>query len=78
MTNEQQRQLEVAIVLCVLDREHPEPWTVRALDAELGDSLVVRHAIGELEHAGVLSREGERVWASPPARKLDALGMIAV
>jgi hypothetical protein len=80
MTSEELQRVEEAIVLVLLDSEHPERWTFPELEAKLDhhEGLVLRHAAAELAGAGVVVIDGEELWAAPPARHLDSLGMIAV
>jgi hypothetical protein len=80
MTTELWQRIERAIVLNLLDHDHPKPWEVCELEAAISDfeSLAVRHSIGELEDNGVAVVEGRQVWASACSRRLDDLGLIAV
>ncbi len=79
MTHEQWQALERSIVLHLLDSDHPEPWTVVELEAQLDpETLAVRHALGELGDHGVAEVEAQTIRASRCARHLDVLGLIAV
>lgn len=88
MTDEQQERewtsedrAKRAIVLQVLRDDHPgERWTRAELERELPDVLpeAVEVAIEDLKAEGVLSFDGEQVWASLCARTLDALELIAI
>ena len=60
MTHEQWQALERSIVLHLLDNDHPEPWTVGELEAQLDpETLAVRHALGELGDYGVAEVEAQ-------------------
>jgi hypothetical protein len=81
MTHEQWQAIERSIVLHLLDNDHPEPWTVGELEAACPDveTLAVRHALAELEGAGVVVLGGlQYAQASRATRRLDDLGLIAV
>jgi hypothetical protein len=87
MTDEQQERewtsedrAKRAIVLQMLRNDHPERWTRAELERELPDvpPEAVEVAIEDLKAEGVLSFDGEQVWASLCARTLDALELIAI
>jgi hypothetical protein len=61
-----------AVALYVLDRER----TTAELDRMVG--LDAAEAVKALAVAGVVVRNGERVWPSPCALLLDELGLIGV
>ncbi len=69
-----------AIVLQVLRDDHPERWTRAELKHQLSDFSPekVEAAIKELAAKGVVSCEGDQVWASKSARTLDALMLISI
>jgi hypothetical protein len=69
-----------AIVLQVLRDDHPERWTRAELKHQLSDFLseAVEAAIEDLTAEGVLSFDGQQVWASLCARTLDALLLISI
>jgi hypothetical protein len=80
MTQEQQRQVEVALVLHLLRDDHDETWAVAELEQAMSHRgpLVVRQALGELAREAVVAEGGGEVRATAPVRHLDTLGMIAV
>jgi hypothetical protein len=73
-----QRNVERAIVLQLLSEDHDRRWSFSEF-LELGDpeaSLAV--ALARLRQDGVALGEGYAILASPCARRLDALGVIAI
>lgn len=69
-----------AIVLHLLDPEHPRPWARSELQAALDDiePSVLAAALTQLSAVGVLRREHEHVRATLATRRLEALGMISI
>jgi hypothetical protein len=72
----QDQTVERAIVLQVL----AQPRSRAALEAQLRDipPQDIDDALERLQAAGVVTVDGEQVSASPCARHLDALDLIAV
>ena len=68
------------VVLQVLRNDHPKPWTRAELDRELYDvdEAAIGVALERLREQGVVHVEGERFFASPCARHLDALGFVCI
>jgi hypothetical protein len=69
-----------AIVLQMLRDDHPNRWSRAELKSQLSDFRPgeVEAAIKELAAKGVVSCEGDQVWASECARTLDALMLISI
>ena len=69
-----------AVVLQILDGDRERRWSAAELARELYilDRDALDNALGMLEHAGVLERAGETVYASRATRQLDELGLIAL
>jgi hypothetical protein len=81
--SEQARAHEIAqraIVLKLLDPEHPRPWTRGELQQASPDvePQVLAEALTQLAAANVAVQEGEEVRASRCALRLDALGMVSI
>lgn len=74
------RSIERAIILQLLRDDHDERWSRAELEAEVNDvePSVLRNAIADLEHQGVVVAQDEHVLASPCARHLDELGLVGV
>jgi len=74
------RRVERAIVLQLLRDDHDERWSGAELEAEVNDvePSVLRSAIADLEHQGVVVAQGEHILASRCARHLDELGLVGV
>jgi hypothetical protein len=68
------------IVLQVLRDDHPEPWTQAELEQDSTDldPRAMREGLALLAAEGVVIVEGEKVTASPCARRLDTLEVIGV
>jgi hypothetical protein len=68
------------VVLQLLRDDHVLHWTRGELERELYDvdPEAIGAAVERLREQGVVHVEGERVWASPCARHLDALGFIGI
>jgi hypothetical protein len=64
----------------LLRDDHPERWTLGELEHGSPDldPRVMREGLEQLEADVVVVIDGEQVWASPCARRLDALGLIGV
>jgi hypothetical protein len=69
-----------AIVLQVLRDDHDELWTRAELLKEMDDidPAIVSAQLSRLAGEGAVSIDGERVKASPCARCMDALGLVAI
>lgn len=69
-----------AIVLQVLRDDHEEWWTQTELLKEVDDidPVIVNAELSRLAGEGAVLIDGERVKASPCARCLDALGLMAI
>jgi DNA-binding Lrp family transcriptional regulator len=75
----QARRLERATILALLSEEVTERTSRAQLAAALGrDEEALAAVLESLVEAGVVCREGTDVWASPAARRLDELGLIAI
>jgi hypothetical protein len=73
-----QRSVERAIVLQLLSDDHDPRWSLSEL-LQLGDpEAAVAAALTRLRRDGVVLGEGEAILASPCARRLDTLGVIAI
>jgi DNA-binding HxlR family transcriptional regulator len=72
--------VERAIILQVLREDHEERWPRAELVEEISDfePAVLDEALGCLERDGVLQRQGDSVWASRVARRLDELELISI
>jgi hypothetical protein len=72
--------VERAVVLQVLRDDHDERWVRAELAEEVSDfePAVLDAALGHLERDAVLGREGDSVWATRAARRLDELELIGV
>jgi len=71
---------ERAIILLLLLDDHPERWSRAELESQVSDiePLLFNDALAQLHAEGVVVVEDERVQASPCARHLDTLELIAV
>jgi hypothetical protein len=76
----QEEGTQCVVVLQVLRENHELRWSRRELEQELHDvdPAAIGVAIECLREQGVVQTEGERVWASPCALHLDALGFISI
>jgi hypothetical protein len=74
------REAERAIVLQLLRGDHTPRWSRRELERELGHlaPLHIQHALTGLSDDGIVELEGETICAARPARRLDALELIAI
>ncbi len=74
------RGAQRAILLLLLDDEHPAHWSHSELCEALQnpDPAPLDAAVADLLAHGAVCVEGERVSASPCVRHLDALGLLAV
>jgi len=72
--------IERVVVFQVLRDDHEERWTRAELAEEASDCApaVLDLALTYLERDGVLHREGEALWASRAARRLDELEVIGI
>jgi hypothetical protein len=74
-----QRNIEQALVFHLLDDEHDPRWSLGELVAALGDpEPAIKTALARLQEHGVALGEGDAILASPCARRLDGLGVIAI
>ncbi len=71
---------ERAVVLQVLRGDHHERWSRAELEQAVSgvEPAAVSDALTRLAANGVVVLDGDRVLASPCARCLDALGLIAI
>ncbi len=71
---------ERAVALQVLRDDHAERWSRAELERELADIplLNIDRAVVSLAENEVVRLSGESLQASPCARYLDTLGMIAI
>ncbi len=71
---------QCVVVLQLLRDDRPPCWTRPELGRELYDvdPVAVGVALRRLQEQGVVCAEEERLWASPCARHLDALGFISI
>jgi hypothetical protein len=75
----EQRNIERALVLHLLDDDHDPRWSLGELVAALGDpEPAIETALARLQEHGVALGEGDAILASPCARRLDALELIAI
>jgi len=72
--------VERTIVLQLTRDDHDERWGRAELERALGDveALTVSDAVERLRQGGVLSVEGEHMWAAQPVHYLAALDMVCV
>lgn len=67
---------EEGVMALLLDDEHPGPWTRPEVERELGhDTFHMADALVSLCRAGLIHMEGQLVFASRAARRMDALGV---
>jgi DNA-binding HxlR family transcriptional regulator len=71
---------ERAIVLQLLRDDHEQRWVRLELAQEISDiePQAIDEALARLERDGLLCREGDSVWASRAARRLDELELIGI
>jgi DNA-binding transcriptional regulator YhcF (GntR family) len=69
---------ERAIVLQALEAEDRLPLAVLLAELSPVDPAEVERALAALEAEGIIRRGGGAVWASPCARRIDALGLVGV
>ena len=71
---------ERAVVLQVLRDDHAELWTLEELEQEISDlpAEILRQAIRRLGGVGVVVLGEGECKASRAARRIDALGLIAI
>jgi hypothetical protein len=76
----QEEGAQHVIVLQMMREDHEPRWSRRELERELYDvdPEAIGVALERLWEQGVVQMEGDRVWASPCARHLDALGLIGI
>jgi hypothetical protein len=75
----EQRSIERALVLQLLDNEHDPRWSRGELVAALGDpEPAIATALARLQEHGVALGEADAIFVSPCARRLVALGLIAI
>jgi len=73
-------KVERAIILQLLRDDHAERWSLTALAAELHDveRCALSTALERLQEYGVVHVWTDAILASSSARRLDALGGIAI
>jgi hypothetical protein len=71
---------ERAVALQVLRDDHPERWSRSELERTVSDiePPAIDDALEHLAAAGVVVLDGESIGASGCAKRMDALGLIAV
>jgi len=69
---------ERAIVLLALEAEDRLPLAVLFAALSPFRSADVERALLVLTSEGVVRRDGGAVWASPCARRMDALGLVGI
>jgi DNA-binding GntR family transcriptional regulator len=73
------RRLERAIVLALLSEKDESRYSCAQLARALGASVhALEHALGRLAETGLIGRTDSELWASPAARHMDELGLIAI
>jgi DNA-binding GntR family transcriptional regulator len=73
------RRLERAIVLVLLNEKDESRYSCAQLAHALGASVhALEHALGRLAETGLIARTDGELWASPAARHMDELGLIAI
>jgi DNA-binding GntR family transcriptional regulator len=73
------RRLERAIVLALLSEKDESRYSCAQLARALGASVhALEHALGRLAETGLIGRADSELWASPAARHMDELGLIAI
>jgi Mn-dependent DtxR family transcriptional regulator len=73
------RRLERAIILLLLSGDGGQLWPVARLERELGrDARTVRQALNALSSAGLVDVVDGELCGSSAARRVDALGLIAI
>jgi hypothetical protein len=77
--SDEHRRLERGLVLTLLAEDHDERWPREELAASLRiDRSTLDAAVERLHADGVLLLDGEDVFASPCARRLDSLDLIGI
>jgi len=75
----EQRGAERAVLFQLLDDNHDPRWSRAELVAALGDpEPAIATALEHLQEHGVALGEGNAIFASPCARRLDALWVITI
>jgi DNA-binding MarR family transcriptional regulator len=73
------RRIERAIVLVLLSEKDESRYSCAQLARALqADVSALERALGRLSETGLIGRAGGELWASPAARHMDELGLIAV
>ena len=73
------RPLERAIVLVLLSEKDESRYSCAQLARALqADVEALERALGRLSETGLNGRAGGELWASPAARHMDELGLIAI
>jgi DNA-binding MarR family transcriptional regulator len=73
------RPLERAIVLALLSEKDESRYSCAQLARVLqADASALERALGRLSETGLIGRAGGELWASPAARHMDELGLIAI
>lgn len=72
------RRLERAVLLHLLSGDAGRCQRAEMAAAIGGDAQALEEALERLCEAGVACTDGTEVWASPAARRIDQLGLIAI
>jgi hypothetical protein len=80
MSTEEWRSLERSIVTTLLADDDAGSAAISDLERTLRQrpGLTIRSALGELQDAGVVTLDRERVTLSASVRRLEALGLIGL
>jgi hypothetical protein len=70
---EEDRQVDHAIALLLLDPESQRPWSEEEMKREIGCD--VTDSLARLYAAGLIHRHGSFVWATRAALAADAIGV---
>jgi hypothetical protein len=73
------RRVQRAIVLVLLGEKDESRYSCAQLACALGaGEQTLEPALARLLEMGLIGREGGALWASPAARHMDELGLIAI
>lgn len=73
------RRVERAIVLVLLSEKDEARCSCAQLARAIGaEGPAIERALMRLSESGLIGRAGSELWASPAARHLDELGLIAI
>lgn len=75
-----EREAERALVLQLLREDRPRRWSRGGLERVLRHltPVTIQSALWSLAEAGAVELDGDDVWASPAAQRIDELGLIAI